>query len=258
LRRLGSLLIALLVPLLAGPGLASSPDPLANWAVIVVAGDDHAAHTDDLTETFDNARRDVAKALVGKGFSPENIQQYSVRPERYPDTAPAKADFEIIADGLRSLTRQAPGGCLIYFTSHGAPEGVVVDEYLISPRSLRGLVDRTCGTKPTVVVMSACFSGVFVPALKGDNRLILTAARRDRSSFGCSESDKYPFFDTCMLKVLPGAGGFLDLGPALRICVAEREREEEASPPSMPQTWVGKGFALAEPPFDSASLGRRP
>jgi len=250
LRRVRDFLVVLLAALLAGPAGAGPHGPFGNWAVIVVAGDDHAAHTDNLTETFDDARRDVAAALVGKGFSPGNILQFSVRPGRYRDTGPAMAQFEIIAEGLRALTRQAPDGCLIYFSSHGSPDGVVVDDELVPPRVLKRLVDRQCGTRPTVVVMSACFSGVFVPALEGPDRLILTAARRDRSSFGCSESDKYPFFDACMLQVLPGARDFLALAPALRACVAERERDEDASPPSRPQASVGKTFARTTPAFE--------
>jgi hypothetical protein len=244
-----ALLALLLIPLVAAAS-GRPASPLGAWAVIVVAGDDHASHTDNLTETFDNARRDVARVLAAKGFASDHIRQFSLRPERYPDTRPARSDIGLIARDLADLTRRAPGGCLIYFTSHGSPDGIVVGEDLVSPRGLAAMVDGACGARPTVVVISACFSGVFVPALEGANRLILTAARRDRSSFGCSESDRYPFFDTCMLQVLPGARSFLDLGPALRTCVAERERGEDARPPSGPQTWVGPGFARLTPGFD--------
>ena len=66
-----------------------------------------------------------------------------------------------------------------------------------------------------IVVISACFSGVFVPALAGDQRMILTAARPDRTSFGCGESDKYPYFDDCFLSSAPQARDFLDLGAAV-------------------------------------------
>ncbi len=234
---------------LASGAAGEVQNPFADWAAIVVAGDDHASHTDALTETFDNARRDVAVELARKGFSKVDILQFSTRPSRYPDTRPALADFGPIAQGLEKLVKQAPGGCLIYFTTHGAPEGVALDGYLLSPKYLARLVDRSCGQKPTVVVMSACFSGVFVPALAGPNRLILTAARRDRSSFGCSESDTYPFFDDCMLKVLPTASDFIAVGPAVQACVASREREEGMSPPSHPQVWVGVRFKATPRPF---------
>lgn len=221
----------------------------SHWAAVVVAGDDHAAHADELTETFDNARRDIAGALVKRGFNRANIRQFSLRPARYPDTRPDQADFSRIDHSLESLTKSAPEGCLIYFTSHGAPEGLVLNDRILPPSVLAEEVNARCGRKPTVIVLSACFSGVFVPRLKGDHRLIMTAARRDRSSFGCGESDTYPFFDSCILEALPTATDFIALSEAARICVARKEREEGATPPSRPQTWIGGAFRAANPAF---------
>jgi hypothetical protein len=234
-----ALFAVLVVATLATPAAVAASDPFANWAAVVVAGDYHAAHTANPTETFDNARRDVSAELIKKGFVAANLREYSVRPDRYPDTRPAKADPEPIYEGLKDLARQATGGCLVYFTSHGAPQGVVVDGGLVPPRELDQMVTDACGDRPTIVIISACFSGVFVPALADKNRMILTAARPDRSSFGCSESDKYPYFDACMLKVLPDAHDFAVLGPRVQACVHDREIETGASPPSEPQMYVG-------------------
>lgn len=236
-----ALFAALVVSLLAlAPPCAAAPGgPFSNWAAIVVAGDFHAAHTNQPTEAFDNARRDVSTALEKVGFSPSNLREFSVRPDRYPDTKPLKSDLEPIYDSLRELATRATGGCLIYFTSHGAPQGVVLGDNLVPPSIMDQMITQACGRRPTVVVISACFSGVFVPALADSNRMILTAARPDRSSFGCSESDKYPYFDTCFLKVLPSVRDFAALGPAVQACVAQREQETGAQPPSEPQVSVG-------------------
>jgi hypothetical protein len=218
---------------------ARAASPFADWAAIVVSGDFHAAHTNNPTETFDNARRDVSAELIRKGFSPANLREFSVRPELYPQQKPGKADLGPIYEGLKDLTQQARGGCLVYFSSHGAPQGVVLDGQFLSPEVLDQMVTDVCGKRPTVVIISACFSGVFVPALADNNREILTAARPDRSSFGCSESDKYPYFDACMLQVLPSAHDFIALGPAVQTCVARREIETGMAPPSEPQFFVG-------------------
>ncbi len=69
--------------------------------------------------------------------------------------------------------------------------------------------------------------------------MILTAARRDRTSFGCGESDRYPFFDDCFLSSAPQAKDFLALGAAVKTCVAAKEAQLGATPPSEPQLWVG-------------------
>ena len=234
-------LLAALV-LLATPFAVHAQSPFADWAAIVVSGDFHSSHTNNPTETFDNARRDVAAELVRKGFAPDNVLQFSVRPERYPDQKIAKADGRPIYEALQGLTRRTKAGCLIYFTSHGAPQGVLLNGQILPPRVLDQMLDDTCGNRPTIVIISACFSGVFVPALADSNRMVLTAARPDRSSFGCSESDKYPYFDACMLRVLPDAHDFVAVGPKVQACVAEREQETGMSPPSEPQVSVGAGL----------------
>lgn len=228
---------------------ASAASPFDNWAAIVVAGDYHTAHSGRETEAFDNARRDVSAALEKVGFSPANLREFSVRPERYADTKPLKSDLGPIYESLRDLTAHATGGCLIYFTSHGSPEGVVVNDSLVPPPILDQLITQTCGKRPTVVIISACFSGVFVPVLADTNRMILTAARPDRSSFGCSESDKYPYFDTCFLKVFPTLHDFAALGPAVQACVARREEETGAEPASEPQLSVGASLRPTLPLF---------
>jgi len=224
---------------LAAPGLALAEDgPFADWAAIFVAGD-WRGHNGGPSEAFDNARRDLAKAFVDAGFKSQNIRQFSVRPEADATTAPFPSDLDVIRAALNRLTLEARGGCLVYFTSHGSPEGAVVGQALMPPRYARQMLDEACGDRPTVAVISACFSGVFVPELAGPNRMVVTAARRDRSSFGCGESDRYPYFDACVLESLPQSPDFTALAREAQGCVARREKEEGLSPASEPQVAIG-------------------
>jgi hypothetical protein len=222
----------------AGGALAATPpSPFQDWAAVVIAGDFHGSNGGP-TEVFDNARRDVAKELQRIGFAPDNIRQFSVRPTRYKDK-PLKSDLLGIYQNLNELSAKARSGCLVYFTSHGAPEGVLVDQQILSPGLLGRILDATCQARPTVVILSACFSGVFVRPLAQPNRMILTAARPDRTSFGCGEDNVYPFFDDCLLKSSPAAKDFAALANAVRTCVAVREVAEGMRPPSEPQLWIG-------------------
>lgn len=233
--------IAGLVLALARPAVAAAPaepSPFQDWAAVVVAGDWHA-HSGGPSEAFDNARRDVSQALERAGFRPANLRQYSVRPDRYKDTRPGKSDLATIYADLTDLTSRTAGGCLFYLSSHGSPAGAIVDDRILAPGVLDTMLDRSCGARPTVVVISACFSGVFVPTLARSNRMVLTAARPDRSSFGCGESDKYPYFDDCFLQSMKGAHDFPGLGRAVQACVAQKEIETNAKPPSEPQLFVG-------------------
>jgi hypothetical protein len=243
MRRLALLIAGLWFAFMAflGAAQAQAASPFADWAVVVVAGDWHA-HSGGPSEAFDNARRDVSQALEHAGFQQANLRQFSVRPERYKDAGLAKSDPMTIFNSLVDLTGKATGGCLVYFSSHGAPQGVVVDQQILPPSVLAGMLDRTCGARPTVVVISACFSGVFVPALASANRMVLTAARPDRSSFGCGEADRYPYFDECFLSSISDAKTLPTLATAVQACVATREVKEGMKPPSEPQLFIGGGL----------------
>lgn len=234
-----ALQVLLVVALLQGwAGGAAAESPFRSWAALVVAGDWKGSGGGP-TEAFDNARRDVAGELVRLGFDPGNILQFSVRPERYKPERPEKSDIRAIFDSMTRLTARAPDGCLVYLTSHGLPQGVIVDEAILAPGLLAAILDRTCGARPTIAVISACYSGVFVPGLGAANRMVLTAARPDRTSFGCGESNRYPFFDECFLQSTGSARDFPSLAGLVRTCVSEREIREGVRPPSEPQVYIG-------------------
>lgn len=218
----------------------------SNWAVAVVAGDWHD-HDGRPSEIFDNARRDVSAALAGIGFDPSNIAQFSVRPARYPSTHPLRADAGGIANALVNLSDRAKGGCLLYFSSHGSPEGIVLGQTILTPARLDEIISDTCAERPTVVVISACYSGVFVRPLATPNRMILTAARPDRASFGCGGTSRYPYFDACFLASIDKAHDFRGLAIRTKRCVARTERQTQMSPPSDPQIFIGREMASRLP-----------
>jgi hypothetical protein len=98
-----------------------------------------------------------------------------------------------------------------------------------------------------VVVVSACFSGIFINALAAPNRMVLTAASRERTSFGCGADETYPWFDGCIIETLPTATDFLALAAGARACVARKEVERGVSPASEPQLFVGAEMQLRLP-----------
>lgn len=235
LRRSFAFLAALALLVGASPASANG---FESWAAIVVAGD-FRAHSGAPSEVFDNGRRDLTKALVNLGFVPSHIKQFSVRPEQDMETNPARSEMETIDTEFRRLTRQSSGGCFVYLTSHGAPTGILIGSSIVDPRTIARLVNDACADRMTVVVVSACFSGVFIPALQTENRMILTAARPDRTSFGCGEANEYTFFDQCFLESIPQSRDFPGLAATVQDCVAKREVAEGATPPSEPQLSIG-------------------
>ena len=234
-------LIALVTMLLAAITPANA-GPFDSWAAIVVAGD-YRAHSGAPSEVFDNARRDLVTALKQIGFAENNIQQYSTRPQNDPETHPARTEAQTIHDNFKVLAQKAPAGCFVYVTSHGAPLGIMLGDDLVPLRAIGDIVDDACSNRPTVVIISACFSGMFIPVLLNNNRMIFTAARPDRTSFGCGEALKYTFFDQCFLESLPMVPNFPALTDKVKECVATREEAEKATPPSEPQLYIGSAIA---------------
>jgi hypothetical protein len=77
--------------------------------------------------------------------------------------------------------------------------------------------------------------------------MILTAARPDRTSFGCSEDDKYPYFDDCFLSSAPAAHDFAALGRAVQACVPARARNGDPSRPRSRSCGSAPAFARCCP-----------
>lgn len=229
---------------LAAPACAQTPAPsrFDGWTSAIVQADWRDGRGHPIT-AFDNARRDLVRGFLSAGFSRADMIDYSLRTDVAQPTTPSD-----VSTGLRTTAARATRGCLIYFTSHGAPDGMVYgDGPLMTPDVMANLVRNSCGARPTVVIVSACYSGIFVNALQGPNRMVLTAARRDRTSFGCGADERYPWFDGCILESLPTAPDFLALAADTRACVTRKETEAAVEHPSEPQLFVGAEMQMRLP-----------
>ena len=112
----------------------------------------------DPIQAFDNARRDLTVGFLAAGFSRADMVDYTLR----PDVAPVTTDVAAVT-GIAEATARATRGCLLYLTSHGGPQGLVFGpNRILSPTSMVTLVRGWCQDRPTVVVLSACYSGIFV------------------------------------------------------------------------------------------------
>lgn len=218
----------------AGAGVAGGA--FSDWAALVVAGDSYSEDNKD-TAVFDNGRQTIVKELVGLGFQPGHIRQLTDWPERFHDAK--RVSRPRIAEALDGAAGQAKAGCFVYLTSHGNTDGIGIGNHMLSPRRLGTMIDHACHNRPAVVVVSACYSGVFVDRLKSPDRIVMTAAAKDRSSFGCGATDQFTYFDACAVESLPKAGDFASFGQHTLACVAAREKKERVERPSNPQLVIG-------------------
>jgi len=238
-----SLIVTAALLAAAGPGFAQTwGGRFDGWTTAVIAGDWRDSGGQPI-EAFDNARRDVTRGLLAAGLPRDSLVDFSLR----PDAAEPVTVAEVLGE-VAEIASRATRGCLLYFTSHGSPEGMVFGpDATLAPADMANLVRQWCGTRPTVVIVSACYSGVFVNALAAPNRMVLTAASRERTSFGCGAEETYPWFDGCVIETLPTATDFLALAAGTRACVARKEQEAGVAVPSEPQMFVGAEMQLRAP-----------
>jgi hypothetical protein len=133
---------------------------------------------------------------------------------------------------------------LLFMTMHGTPQHqlfVRMDPAymdLIDPEELRKALDDA-GIRNRVLVISACYSGGFVPALRDERTLVLTASHRSRPSFGCgADSDATYFGRAWMIEGLNETTDFIAAFESAKGRIESRERSEGFRP-SRPQINTG-------------------
>jgi Peptidase C13 family len=134
---------------------------------------------------------------------------------------------------------------VLYSTSHGAPYGITYHDGdegygVLTPNRLAALLAEL-GIRNRLLILSACYSGVFVPAVKSDTTALVTAAASDRTSFGCAADNDWTFFGDAMINhALRKPQPLLQAGVEALNLVArwEVDRHDE---PSFPQISIGNG-----------------
>ena len=92
---------------------------------------------------------------------------------------------------------------VLYTTSHGSRAGLV-NHYgdtsygIFSPVRLKKTFDEL-GIKRRMLIISACYSGVFTQPLASPDTAILTAAASERTSFGCKPENDWTFYGDALI-----------------------------------------------------------
>jgi hypothetical protein len=117
-------------------------------------------------------------------------------------------------------------------SSHGSAQpSISVSNGYLPLRDLSGadLADalHASGIKWKVIVISACYSGAFIDALRDDNTIILTAAAADRTSFGCSDNRNLTYFGKAFYRdAFARSTSLRDAFSRATIDIASREQRE--------------------------------
>lgn len=133
---------------------------------------------------------------------------------------------------------------ILYLTSHGSQsQGLAVSFWPlalndITPDRLKNMLDES-GIKWRVIIVSACYSGIFIDALQGPTTLVATAAAADKTSFGCGNESEFTYFGEAVFK--EQLTRHYSITSAVRqaaVSISRREQAEKLEA-SMPQLSIG-------------------
>jgi Peptidase C13 family len=219
-------------------GLAAQRPGVADLYFIGLAGDGHSGvfrrEVESVTALFD-ARFGTKGRSLQLINSPRTI---ATLPLATPDNL-----RDVLAQVGRVMDKDEDV-LFLFMTSHGAPGEFWIDAGPVEAASLysdelKDMLDES-GIKWRVLVISACYSGSFIGPVWDARTLLITAARHDRSSFGCSSERDWTYFgeayfDQALRRELSFVAAFEQAEQA----IAAREKDE-ALKASFPQMRVGR------------------
>lgn len=138
---------------------------------------------------------------------------------------------------------------LLYLTSHGGKDAKLTVNigggHRMLSLSAELLTDmlKESGIKNKIIIISACYSGSFIEHIKDENSLIITAASKDNTSFGCSDDEEMTYFADAYFR--QGLSETTALDKAFfsaKKYVTEREARENVSRHSDPQIFIGSNI----------------
>jgi hypothetical protein len=122
-----------------------------------------------------------------------------------PSTLPrgSPGHLAVVLARLAELMNREEDALILYTTSHGAQWGLHYHDAdngfgAVSPNRLGGMLDDL-QIHNRLLILSACYSGVFVKRLQTGSAAILTAAAADRTSFGCDAQNDWTFFGDALV-----------------------------------------------------------
>jgi len=133
---------------------------------------------------------------------------------------------------------------VLYITTHGSHRHRLSVRFdplalnAIDPARLKQMLAES-GIKWKVVVISACFSGGFIEAVRDPHTLVMTSADALNESFGCGALSEFTYFGQALFDVaMRKTRSFPEAFQQARAEIVEREKKERLKP-SNPQMVMG-------------------
>ena len=179
---------------------------------------------------FRNEASGAAQVVAGRfGSGPVNVQYNSKKGGGATIEALAMS-LQVAANGMDTENDVL----FLILTSHGSRAGLAVKAgrltQTLTPSNLADMLART-SVRHKVVVISACYSGVFIPRLANPDVLVITAADADHPSFGCEDKAKWTYFGEAFFDVaIRRSRSLKEAFVVARALVRKRELREHFEP----------------------------
>jgi len=188
----------------------------------------------------------LASRVLSERYGMENRGLSLINDQRDLERAPL-ASVSGLKYALRGLARRMNVDNDVLFlviSSHGAKDPAIAVSNSDLP--LNDMTDEDLasalsdsGIKWRVIIISACYAGGFIEALKDPRTIVITAAAADRTSFGCSNDRDLTYFGEAFFRdALPEARSLRDAFDRAKSAIALRERRERVDA-SKPQAYFG-------------------
>jgi hypothetical protein len=188
----------------------------------------------------------LAAARVGEKFGSSQRSLLLINDRRDLETLPlaTHANLRYALAALRRVMDPERDVLFLALSSHGAPNAMIevsntgTEPTGLSARGLAQLLAES-GIRQKIVVISACFSGAFIEPLADNDTIVITAASKNRSSFGCSDERHLTYFGEAFYRdALPGAKSLRAAFETARREIRLREKELDVKS-SQPQAYFG-------------------
>jgi hypothetical protein len=188
----------------------------------------------------------LASRVLSERYGMETRALSLINDQRDLERAPlaSVAGLKYALRGLASRMNVDNDVLFLVISSHGAKDPAIAVSNSDLP--LNDMTDEDLaealsdsGIKWRVIIISACYAGGFIEALKDPRSIVITAAAADRTSFGCSNDRDLTYFGEAFFRdALPEARSLRDAFDRAKSAIALRERRERVDA-SKPQAYFG-------------------
>jgi hypothetical protein len=181
-----------------------------------------------------------------------DVDRGSVRLVNHRDTLETlpvanRTNFAAAVHAVAGIMNKDEDILVVFITSHGGPTGIALElgdaiSVVLGPDHVASVLERE-GIRNRVIIVSACYSGIFVKWLASPDSIVLTAADENSTSFGCSNEREWTYFGDAFFSQSLGAGISLEAAfEGAKAKISQWEARDDV-PPSSPQGHFGSAIS---------------